>query len=67
MNIRKERHSDALFLWCGLVDDVRTFQPPDGAEAWLEEMFAHTKTGKQDEILEEIRGLMAPIDLAKAA
>lgn len=41
------------------VDDVRTFQSSTEAEAWLEEMLAHVKSGKRDETLEEMRDLDA--------
>lgn len=63
-SLRDENYSPQ---WRGRVDDVRTFQPPDGAEEWLEEMRAHAKSTKRDEILGEMRGLMSDAELRAAA
>lgn len=49
------------------IDDVRTFQPPDVAEAWLEEMLAHGKSDERAKTLEAMRHLSLPVDLTKAA
>lgn len=49
------------------VDDVRTFQPPDGAEAWLEEMLAHAKSDKRRETLCKMGDLISDVELRAAA
>ena len=51
----------------GQVDDVRTFESPAEAEAWLEEMLAHAKSGKRRKTLSEIRDLMSDVELAVPA
>ena len=51
----------------GQVEDVRTLQAPPEAEAWLEEMLAHAKSGKRDETLSEMRSSVLPVDLAESA
>lgn len=66
-----------LFRWRGenpnilsgraQVDDVRTFQFPDGAEGWLREILAHVESGKRDETLEEMRDPMSVVDPAVGA
>ena len=51
----------------GHVDDVRTFQPLEEAEAWLKEMLAHAQSGKRDETLTELSDLASKGDLGVAA
>jgi len=47
--------------------EARTYQPPAEAEAWLEEMLAHTKSGNDNQNIEEMRNLATPLDEAEAA
>lgn len=49
------------------VDDVRTYQPPEEAKVWLNEMLAHTKSDKRDETLDGLRDQTEPPAQQKAA
>lgn len=56
-----------ILLGCGLVDDVRTFQPSAEVKAWLEEMLEHANSNKRRKTLSEMTDLMSDVELGLAA